>query len=297
MHKPVLLKEVTELIKIPAGGVLVDGTLGGGGHSEAIAKASNAPITIVGLDRDADAIERAKARLSPLPGKLILNKADFRNFADILNKEGIKKVDGILLDLGFSSEQLNPPEGGSGRGFSFKKSEPLLMTLDDKPTAESLTARDIVNLWEKENLELIIKNYGEERLARKIAEIIIKAREKKPIETSLELAEIIEKGIGRRGKIHPATKTFQAIRIAVNDELGALTETLPKTIQYLKTGGRLAVISFHSGEDRIVKQIFKDMADRGEIIKITKKPMVANREEAVSNPRSRSAKLRIIEKI
>ena len=293
MHKPVLLKEVTELIKIPAGGVLVDGTLGGGGHSEAIAKASNAPITIVGLDRDADAIERAKARLSPLPGKLILNKADFRNFADILNKEEIKKVDGILLDLGFSSEQIE----NSGRGFSFKKSEPLLMTLDDKPTAESLTARDIVNLWEKENLELIIKNYGEERLARKIAEIIVKAREKKPIETSLELAEIIEKGVGRRGKIHPATKTFQAIRIAVNDELGALTETLPKAIQYLKTGGRLAVISFHSGEDRIVKQIFKDMADRGEIIKITKKPMVANREEAVSNPRSRSAKLRIIEKI
>lgn len=292
-HIPVLLKEVADLIKIPIGGIFVDGTLGDGGHSFAVAMASNGPITIVGLDQDGQAIERARVKLSSLSGKLILRKANFRNIDKTLNKGGVGEVDGVLLDLGFSSDQLE----NSGRGFSFRKDEPLLMTLDNKPTDESLTARDIVNSWKKENLELIIKNYGEDHRARKIVELIIKAREKKPIETSVELAAIIEKGVEKKGRIHPATKTFQALRIAVNDELGALTETLPKAIKYLKKGGRLGVISFHSLEDRIVKKAFKDKADKQEIIKVAKKPITPSLEEIKLNPRSRSAKLRIIEKI
>lgn len=293
MHIPVLLKEVTDNLPISIGGTLLDGTLGDGGHSYAIAKAANGPITIIGLDQDALAIERAKPKLSSFPGKLILLKANFRNLDEVLKKEGVEKVDSILLDLGFSSDQLE----NSGRGFSFLKDEPLLMTLDDTPREDSLTARDAANLWERENLELIIRNYGEERHAKKISEAIVEARKNKKIETSGELAAIIESAIGRKGKIHPATKTFQAIRIAVNDELGALREALPKAISHLKTGGRLAVISFHSGEDRIVKNTFKNSAGNGEIKIINKKPLISNREEILQNPRARSAKLRIAEKI
>jgi 16S rRNA (cytosine1402-N4)-methyltransferase len=293
MHVPVLLKEVTENIRVPAGGVLLDGTIGTGGHSEAIAKSAEGKITIVGLDQDGAAIEKAKVRLSSLPGKLILRKVNFRNLDAVLGENGIKEVDGIILDLGFSSDQLE----SSGRGFSFAKDEPLLMTLDDKPKEDALTARDIVNSWQKENIELIIRNYGEERRARKITGAIIAAREKKPIEKSGELAEIIEKATGRRGKIHPATKTFQAIRIAVNDELGALTETLPKAFAALKKGGRMAIISFHSLEDRIVKRFFKEKASLKEARLIIKKPIMSRRREILSNPRVRSAKLRILEKI
>ncbi|HEY9584149.1 MAG TPA: 16S rRNA (cytosine(1402)-N(4))-methyltransferase RsmH [Candidatus Paceibacterota bacterium] len=292
-HIPVLLKEVVENLPIPRGGILLDGTFGGGGHSQSIAAATDGPITIVGLDRDGSALQKIRLELKSLLAKMILHKANFRNLDEVLSKEGIVEVDGILLDLGFSSDQLE----NSGRGFSFQKDEPLIMTLDDKPTEESLTARDIVNLWKKENLELIVRNYGEEPQARKIAEVIVAARERKSIETSGQLAEIIFQALGKRGKIHPATKTFQAIRIAVNDELGSLSETLPKAFKHLKKGGRLAVISFHSGEDRIVKQFFKSLADKKEASKITKKPIMASFEEIKENPRSRSAKLRIIEKI
>lgn len=293
MHIPVLLKEVVTNLPIKTGGVLVDGTLGNGGHSFAIAEKTGGPITIVGLDQDSASLKRAEKRLSSLPEKLMLHKINFRKLDEVLNNDGIEMVDGILLDLGFSSDQLE----NSGRGFSFQKNEPLLMTLDDNPVPEALTGISIVNSWEKENLELIIKNYGEEHRARKIAEVIVKARKEKPIKTSLELAAIIERGIGRRGKIHPATKTFQAIRIAVNDELGALREVIPKALERLKVGGRLAIISFHSGEDRIVKQTFKNLIGEQKVIGITKKPITASREEVLANPRSRSAKLRIVEKI
>lgn len=294
MHKSVLLKEVTENIKIPVNGVLVDGTLGGGGHSEAIAKGAEGKITIVGLDQDSVAIAGAKKKLSELSNvQLVLHKENFRNLDRVLQENGISEVDGIILDLGFSSDQID----SSNRGFSFMKDEPLVMTLDDNPKEDALTARDIVNSWQRENLELILKNYGEEKQARKITEAILKAREKKPIETSGELAGIIEKTIGRRGKIHPATKTFQAIRIAVNDELGALTEALPKTFAALKKGGKMAIISFHSLEDRIVKRFFKEKAKQNQAILITKKPITATKEEISENPRARSAKLRVLEKI
>ena len=293
MHKPVLLKEVVANIRIPAGGVLLDGTLGGGGHSEAIANNAGGKITIVGIDQDSIALKKVENLLGPIPGKLILQKGNFRNLDKVLKDNGIGEVDGIILDLGFSSDQI----ADSGRGFSFMKDEPLIMTLDDSPTEDVLTARDVVNLWQRENLELIFRNYGEEKRARKIVDAIISGRAKKKIETSGELAKIIEGAIGRRGKIHPATKVFQAIRIAVNDELGALTEVLPKALSVLKKGSRLAIISFHSLEDRIVKRFFREKANQGQVILINKKPIIADEEEIVLNPRARSAKLRIIEKI
>lgn len=293
MHKPVLLKEVVANIRIPAGGVLLDGTLGGGGHSEAIANNAGGKITIVGIDQDSIALKKVENLLGPIAGKLILQKGNFRNLDKVLKDNGIGEVDGIILDLGFSSDQI----ADSGRGFSFMKDEPLIMTLDDSPTEDVLTARDVVNLWQRENLELIFRNYGEEKRARKIVDAIISGRAKKKIETSGELAKIIEGAIGRRGKIHPATKVFQAIRIAVNDELGALTEVLPKALSVLKKGSRLAVISFHSLEDRIVKRFFREKANQGQVILINKKPIIADEEEIVLNPRARSAKLRIIEKI
>ncbi len=293
MHKPVLLKEVVANIRIPAGGVLLDGTLGGGGHSEAIANNAGGKITIVGIDQDSIALKKVENLLGPIAGKLILQKGNFRNLDKVLKDNGIGEVDGIILDLGFSSDQI----ADSGRGFSFMKDEPLIMTLDDSPTEDVLTARDVVNLWQRENLELIFRNYGEEKRARKIVDAIISGRAKKKIETSGELAKIIEGAIGRRGKIHPATKVFQAIRIAVNDELGALTEVLPKALSVLKKGSRLAIISFHSLEDRIVKRFFREKANQGQVILINKKPIIADEEEIVLNPRARSAKLRIIEKI
>lgn len=292
-HIPVLLKEVVASIKIPAGGILVDGTLGGAGHSEAIAKNSSEKITIIGIDQDSKAIEVAEKKFSELPNvRSVLHKENFRNLDKVLEEDGVGEVSGIILDLGFSSDQI----GAGGRGFSFMKDEPLVMTLDDNPKEDALTAYDVVNLWQRENLELILRNYGEERYARKIVEAIIRAREKKKIETSGELREIIEKAVKGRGKIHPATKTFQAIRIAVNDELGALTEVLPKAFTALKKGGKIAVISFHSLEDRIVKRFFREKTKQEQAILITKKPIVATKEEILSNPRARSAKMRILQK-
>ena len=296
MHIPVLLKEVSENLKIPEGGTLVDCTLGGGGHSLEIAKISK-NILVIGLDVDSKAIERTKKKVEASSGKFVFRKTNFRNLDKVLDNEKIGLVDGILLDLGFSSDQIDTPEGEIGRGFSFNKNEPLQMTLSDEITEQTLTARDIVNKWEQKNLETIIRNYGEEKKAKKIAEIIVQARNKKPIETSEDLALIIKNAIGKNGKINPATKTFQALRITVNDELGALEEVLPKAIENLKSGGRVAIISFHSLEDRIVKNFGKQYQKMGKIRILSKKPIIATREEAKENPRARSAKLRIFEKI
>jgi 16S rRNA (cytosine1402-N4)-methyltransferase len=289
MHIPVLLNEITDNLPIPPRGVLVDGTLGNGGHSKSIALKSNAQITIVGLDKDSGALERARENLQEAKAELILEKSDYRDFKKVLASYEIKAVDGFLLDLGFSSDQLE----NSGRGFSFQKSEPLVMTLDNSPKDGAITAGEIVNHWAAENLETIIRNYGEEKAARKIALAITTYRGMKPIETSDELASLIEDAVGRRGKVHPATKTFQALRIAVNDELGALRDTLPQAVEMLKSGGRLAVISFHSLEDRIVKQFGKQRED---LIPLFKKPLEATDEENKNNPRARSAKLRIFTK-
>jgi 16S rRNA (cytosine1402-N4)-methyltransferase len=290
MHKPVLLNEILENLPVPDGGVFVDGTVGNGGHSREIAKSKNGKVKIVGLDMDSGSIERARKNLSDYQN-VILRKSNFKNMDTVLKEEGIDKVDAILLDLGFSSDQLESSE----RGFSFKKDEPLLMTLNDDLKVGDITARTIVNEFEEDNLNIIIRNYGEEKMSRKIAEAIVRARKIEPITTSGQLAEIIESAVRRKGKIHPATKTFQALRIAVNDELRSLEEVLPKAVEFLKKGGRLGVISFHSLEDRIVKKFSRESRDKIKII--NKKPIISKGDELEDNPRSRSAKLRILEKI
>lgn len=252
-------------------------------------------MNIIGLDRDNEAIKRAKETFSGFStGKLILECESFRNIDQSLKRNNIAGIDLILLDLGISSDELD----NSGRGFTFQKDEPLLMTMGD-PEAYSFTARDIVNDWDEEVIADIIFGYGEERFARRIARAVIYYREKKKIETSKELAEIVKNsvpGFYRRGKTHPATKTFQALRIAVNEELDALKDGLVKGYASLNKGGRMAVISFHSLEDRIVKNFYKEQANKGAIV-ITKKPIRPTDQEIAENPRSRSAKLRVIEKL
>ena len=244
---------------------------------------------------DGAAINRARERLSSAVCKVILRRESFRNIGKVLCEIGIPSVDKIILDLGLSSQQLEE----SGRGFSFQKKEPLLMTFNDNPEDPKLTAWDIVNRWNEENLKEIIQSYGDERFAPKIASRIVMARKEKPIDTTDDLVAIIQKAVpikyGYR-KIHPATKTFQALRITVNDEIQALKEVLEKGFNCLNLEGRMAVISFHSIEDRIVKNYFRDKFKEGMVARITKKPIMPSREECLKNPRSRSAKLRIIEK-
>jgi 16S rRNA (cytosine1402-N4)-methyltransferase len=234
--------------------------------------------------------------LAGVSPKVILRHTNFRDIDKTIHIEGLQKVDKILLDLGFSSDQLD----NSGRGFSFLKDEPLLMTLSDEINEGRFTARDILNDWDEENIATIIKEYGEESFARKIAKAVVKARSVKPIERTGELVEIIKSatpGWYHHRKTHPATKTFQALRITVNDEIEALKEGLMNGFDVLAPSGRMAVISFHSLEDRIVKHFFRERAllDQGKVL--TKKPVIPERSEIVENPRSRSAKLRIIEKL
>jgi len=307
VHEPVLLYEVIQSLtgtrdKVKGERVdsvlwLLDGTLGGAGHSLAIVKALNGNVNIIGLDRDAQAIERARMTLQGkgerVKGEVILEKENFRNLDKVLAAHDITGVDLILLDLGISSDELE----NSGRGFTFQKDEPLLMTMGEA-NHYPFTAETIVNDWDEEVIANIIFGYGEERFARRIAQKIIQYRTKTKIKTSGELAEIIKSAVPafyRRGKTHPATKTFQALRIAVNDELNALKEGLVKGFAKLNKGGRMAVISFHSLEDRIVKDFFKLQGKEGAII-ITKKPITASEGEVAENPRSRSAKMRVVEK-
>lgn len=295
VHKAVLLHEVVEgLVHDKNYKTYLDGTLGGAGHALAIAKALNGKLdVIVGLDQDQEALDRAKITLKNQSKNLILENENFRNLDSVLSKYQISKVDIILLDLGISSDELD----NSNRGFTFQKDEPLLMTMGD-PESYPFTAKDIVNKWDEEVIANIIFGYAEEKFARRIARAIINYRLKKQIETTMELAELVKisvPGFYRRGRIHPATKTFQALRIAVNDELGALKEGLKKGYEVLNKGGRFAVISFHSLEDRIVKEFFKEKLNDEAII-ITKKPITAKEQEIIENPRSRSAKLRILEK-
>lgn len=299
IHKPVLLHEVvrslTEGYKKALSSSIwyLDGTLGGAGHALGIAEAFDSKINIIGLDRDEQAISRAKEKLSHKVDRLILENENFANLDKVLEKNSLKSIDLILFDLGISSDELEH----SGRGFSFLKDEPLLMTMGE-PKKYIFTAKDIVNNWEEDVIANILYGYAGERFARRIARNTVVYRAKKKIETSGELAEIVKMsvpGFYRRGKIHPATKTFQALRIAVNDELGSLREGLQKGFESLSSGGRMAVISFHSGEDRIVKNFYKEKSKQALII--TKKPIVPSEKEIEENPRSRSAKLRIIEKI
>lgn len=292
IHTTVLLQESIEGLAITEGDVYLDGTLGSAGHALA---ACGYGAQIVGIDQDEDALARATSRLqSTCDFKLI--KGSFRNLDRALNELGILKVDKIMLDLGLSSDQFET----SGRGFTFQKNEPLLMTFKKDPSIEDLTAQEIVNHWDEENIADIIYGYGGERFSRKIARKIVEEREKKPITTTFELVEIIKAATPafyHRAKIHPATRTFQALRITVNDEIGALKEGLSKGFDRLSKNGRMAVISFHSIEDRIVKHFYKEKAEANEAELITKKPITASELEKKENPRSRSAKLRIIKKL
>jgi 16S rRNA (cytosine1402-N4)-methyltransferase len=291
-HKSVLLQESIGGLNIKEGEIFLDGTLNDGGHSIHVCRSLKGNVKIIGIDLDGDAIKRARERFKNEQCLISFHQENFRNLDAVLEIEGVSSVNAILLDLGFSSVQLEE----SGRGFSFRRDEPLLMTLSNEGKAQ-LTARTIVNEWEEKHIETIIRHYGEERRARRIARAIVEARNEKPIETTLELARIIENEIGKkRGKINPSTKTFQALRIAVNDELYALIEALEKGFESLASDGRMAVISFHSLEDRLVKRYFKKMTYEKRGFLVNKKPITPGDEELRENPRSRSAKLRIIKK-
>lgn len=294
-HIPVLLKEVIDSLNLKKGDTVVDGTVNRGGHAKEICKLIGESGTLVGIDLDQKALDEASEKLKNEKCKVLLQQESFRNLDKVLEKSEIEKVNAILLDLGFSSDQMDD----SGRGFSFQKDEPLLMTLKDTPEEGALTAKEIVNEWDEENIADIIYGYGEEKFSRQIAKKIVELREEKPIETTQDLVTVIEKAVPnwyKHKKIHFATKTFQALRITVNYEIGALKEVLPKAISALETGGRIAVISFHSLEDRVVKQFFKEQKERGVGEIITKKPITPSGEEVESNPRSRSAKLRVFER-
>jgi 16S rRNA (cytosine1402-N4)-methyltransferase len=294
-HKSVLLQKAIDGLEIKSGDIFVDGTLGGGGHSEEVCKRFGDKVKVIGIDMDSEAISRAEKRLSDQDFKVTFLQGNFRNIDTILSSVGMTKVDKILLDIGLSSNQFED----SGRGFSFQKDEPLIMSFKKELENQDLTAGEIVNRWDEENLEAILQGYGEEQFAWRIARAIVSKRALKPIQTTFELVDIILGATPKfyhHRKIHPATKTFQALRIAVNDEIRALKEGVQKSFEILNPSGRLAVISFHSLEDRVVKQFFNEYEKSGLGKKISKKPIVVNKEETEENPRSRSAKLRIIQK-
>lgn len=295
-HESVLLNEVLDNLALEAGDIYLDATTGSGGHLEGVWNRMGNSVTLSGIDADSTSVAIAQAKLDLLGAKANLVVLNFRNIDKALELLGIGTPTKILFDLGWSSDQF---EEGK-RGFSFQKDEPLLMTFASSVGEDDTTAYDVVNRWGEENLADVIYGYGEEKYSRRIAKAIVERRQEKPIETSGELVEIIKNAVPvfyRFGRLHFATRTFQAIRIAVNDELRALETGLAKAFEILKPGGRMAVISFHSLEDRIVKNFIrsKHEEEKGEII--NKKPIVASEEEIGRNPRARSGKLRIIKKI
>jgi len=303
-HESVLLKEIIKGLALQDGDVYLDATVGAGGHMEEVWKKMKERVILCGIDADEMSIAIAKERMDLSRAKPKLAVLNFRNIDKAIEIFGVRNPTKILFDLGWNSEQfLGNGFGaaiGTGRGFSFQKDEPLLMTFKQNAGEEDITAYDVVNRWSKENLADVIYGYGEEKYARKIAKAIVEERRKKPIKTSKELAEIVKSAVPifyRFGRIHPATRTFQAVRIAVNDELRALQEGIEKGFRILEKGGRMAVISFHSLEDRIVKIFFKLLVaeNKGELI--NEKPITPSKEEINENPRSRSAKLRILRKI
>jgi len=293
VHIPVLSGEITDLLNLKPGSIVVDATLGLGGHSKIMAKKIGSCGVIIGIDKDVESIKIVNKNLciKKSNSQLIVVHGSYVDIDTIVANYGYKTVDAILFDLGLSSLQLDT----ATRGFSFQKNAPLDMRFD---TTEPTTAADIVNGYPVKKLADLIWQFGQERQSRKIAKAIFDRRRQKRIETTDDLAQIISKAKGgRRGKIHPATLTFQALRIVVNQELLAIQTALPKAIKLLKSKGRLAVISYHSLEDRLVKHLFRDFAQNDQITLVVKKPIIASKEEIKNNPRSRSAKLRVIEKI
>jgi 16S rRNA (cytosine1402-N4)-methyltransferase len=291
-HETVLLNETVEGLNLKKNDTAIDATAGAGGHAELLSKTIGKG-TLILVDADETALASSRERLKDADSKIIYLNGNFRNLKEMAEAEGITSADGIVFDLGWRIEQLS-----SGRGFSFNADEPLLMTLSASPY-EGLTARDIIANWDEEDIATILREYGEERFAGRIARAIAEARRKAPIETARELSDIIRSAVPafyRNGKLNPATRTFQALRIAVNDELGALKDGLAAALSLLSDGGRVAVISFHSLEDRIVKQAFVEAEKNGMGKRITKKPIIAADAERIKNARARSAKLRIFEK-
>lgn len=290
-HPPVLLSEAIDYLNAKKGGTFVDATLGGGGHTEAILKA-NPRNRVIAIDRDEEAIERALKRLEPFEERLAVYHGNFSQIDKVLESEGVEEIDGVLFDLGVSHFHLR-----GERGFTVWHEQPLDMRMD---RSQKLTARDVVNKLPERKLAEIIFKYGEERFARKIAREIVKRRKVKPIETTTELVKIVEDVIPKKlwagRKKHPAIKTFQAIRIYVNREFEEIEGALPKAAYLLKPGGRLVVITFHSLEDRLVKNIFKNLEEEGFKI-VTKKPIEPSEEEVKENPAARSAKMRVLERI
>lgn len=315
-HVPVLMKETLDGLDLHTGDTIVDGTLGSGGHSLEIFERIFPGGRLIAMDMDEAAIERFRKRVEPLDwakkalenGEIRLFHNNFRDMGEVLENEGIEGVSGIMVDLGFSSDQMDSAE----RGLAFSKDGPLDMRLDQKA---SLSAYQVVNEYSETDLVKIFREYGEEKFAGNIAKSIVLARKKNAIGTTTELADIVTGAIPKRyrsGKIHPATKTFQALRMEVNRELESLAAFLPQAIEKLKPGGRLAVISFHSGEDRMVKNFFRENArgcicpkefpicrcgNTAKIRIVTTRPTVPSEEEIARNPRSRSAKLRIAERL
>ena len=291
-HTPVMLKEVLGYLLLPAGGCLVDCTLGLGGHAEAAATVLGEQGRIIGIDRDSDSLQVARQRLEKQPLSCSFMHEDFRKIDLILEQFGTTQVDGMLFDLGISSFQLDNPE----RGFSLMSEGPLDMRMDQEA---AFSAYDLINSLSEKELSSILKIYGEERLHNRIARFLVAERGHHPIESTSELKDIVLKALParyKRQKIHPATRTFQALRIAVNRELESLEIALDKCMGFLKPGGRVAVISFHSLEDRIVKHKFRMLSQKGFLNIVTKKPARPSDDEIRDNPRARSARLRVAER-
>lgn len=307
-HIPVMLNECLEGLNIKADGTYVDGTVGGAGHSIEIVKRLSENGRLICVDKDEDALKAAGERLAPYKDRVTFIHDDYKNLVNELDSIGVGKVDGILLDLGVSSYQLDNAE----RGFSYMKDAPLDMRMD---RSQRISAHEVVNGYTESELARILFDYGEEKLARQIARNIVRARSEKPIETTLELAKIVEDTYPAKTRWkfgHPAKRTFQAIRIEVNDELSSLGEAVTAMARRLEKGGRMAVITFHSLEDRIVKSAFKELSlactcppdfpvcvcgKVQEVELVNKKPITASEEELENNSRSQSAKLRVIEKM
>lgn len=290
MHRPVLAGEVLELMAPSSGERFLDGTVGSGGHARLLLERVGPSGFLYGIDRDPARLEEARKSLSAAGPNFALFHGNYRDLDRLLPTEAIGTLDGVLLDVGAHSAQLDE----AGRGFSFQQEGPLDMRMD--PTQE-LSAYDVVNEWPEEELADAIYRFGEERRSRRIARAIVREREREPIRTTLRLAEIAARASGgARGKIHPATRTFQGIRIAVNGELEALEEGLKKAFGAVRPGGRVAAISFHSLEDRIVKRAFRAWADEGKAELLTRKPVTAADPELEENRRSRSAKLRAVKR-
>lgn len=293
-HKSVLLEESVEALRLEPRNVAIDATTGQGGHTALIADKVGKGGTVLALDADETSIAAAREHLTGAPAQVIFVHGNFRNLREHAARAGISSADAIIFDLGWHSGQLR-----SGRGFSFNEDAPLLMTLNASPEPYQVTAADIIGNWSEDDLVTLFREQGGERFAGRIARTIVERRVKSPFTSSKDLADVVTSAVPasfQKRRLHPATKVFQALRMAVNNELESLTEGLAAAIDLLAPGGRLAVISFHSLEDRIVKTMLKDAAARGVGSVVTKKPITPSRAEQKENPRARSAKLRIFEK-